>query len=104
MITMNISPPRPIELSSADAHCQTLERPQAPETAPGRYLSTQARPGEPAVNARDRIGKSWYNFKGEMIAQDLAHLHGDTMEPAHQGNNLNKLTGLTKKARSFQVV
>ena len=50
------------------------------------YLSTQARPGQPAVNARDRIGKGpWYNFKGEMIAQDLAHLHGDTMELAHQG-------------------
>ena len=64
------------------------------------YLSTQARPGQPAVNARDRIGKGpWYNFKGEMIAQDLAHLHGDTMELAHQGNNLNKLTGLTEKGQ-----
>jgi len=34
-----------------------------------------------------------------MIAQDLAHLHGDTMELAHQGNNLNKLTGLTEKGQ-----
>jgi hypothetical protein len=58
------------------------------------------RPGQPAVNARDRIGTGpWYNFKGEMIAQDLAHLHGDTMELAHQGNNLNKLTGLTEKGQ-----
>jgi hypothetical protein len=88
-------------LAGADAHCQVLA------TAVGAgnrtwhaYLSTQARPGQPAVNARDRIGKgSWYNFKGEMIAQDLAHLHGDTMELAHQGNNLNKLTGLTEKGQ-----
>ena len=34
-----------------------------------------------------------------MIAQDLARLHGDTMELAHQGNNLNKLTGLTERGQ-----
>src|SRR6476646_4772043 len=69
-------------LAGADAHCQALA------TAVGAgghtwhaYLSTQARPGQPAVNARDRIGTGpWYNFKGEMIAQNLAHMHGDTME------------------------
>ena len=88
-------------LAGADAHCQTLA---AAAGAGNRtwhaYLSTQARPGQPAVNARDRIGTGpWYNFKGEMIAQDLAHLHGDTMELAHQGNNLNKLTGLTEKGQ-----
>src|SRR4051812_29904340 len=57
-------------LAGADAHCQTLA------TAAGAgqrtwhaYLSTQARPGTPAVNARDRIGKGpWYNFHGDMIA------------------------------------
>src|SRR5271165_4766487 len=45
-------------LAGADAHCQVLA------TAVGAgnrtwhaYLSTQARPGQPAVNARDRIGK-----------------------------------------------
>ncbi|HTR36964.1 MAG TPA: hypothetical protein VMH80_13745 [Bryobacteraceae bacterium] len=88
-------------LAGADAHCQALA------TAAGAgnrtwhaYLSTQARPGQPAVNARDRIGTGpWYNFKGEMIAPDLAHLHGDTMELAHQGNNLNKLTGLTERGQ-----
>src|SRR5579871_4562643 len=44
-------------MAGADAHCQTLA------TAAGAgnrtwhaYLSTQARPGQPAVNARDRIG------------------------------------------------
>ena len=88
-------------LAGADAHCQTLARAAgAGNRTWHAYLSTQARPGQPAVNARDRIGKGpWYNFKGEMIAQDLAHLHGDTMELAHQGNNLNKLTGLTEKGQ-----
>ncbi|HXJ00981.1 MAG TPA: hypothetical protein VNH44_07145, partial [Micropepsaceae bacterium] len=63
-------------LAGADAHCQQLA------TAVGAggktwhaYLSTQARPGQPAVNARDRIGSGpWYNAKGDMIAPDLAHL------------------------------
>ena len=71
-------------LAGADAHCQTL----AAAVGTGNrtwhaYLSTQARPGTPAVNARDRVGTGpWHNFQGEMIAQDLAHLHGDTMELA----------------------
>src|ERR1700757_5087932 len=88
-------------LAGGEAECQMV----APAAGAGQrswhaYLSTQARPGTPAVNARDRIGKGpWYNFRGEMIAQDLAHLHGDTMELAHQGNNLNKLTGLTEKGQ-----
>src|SRR5580704_2749536 len=86
-------------LAGADAHCQALA------TAVGAgghtwhaYLSTQARPGQPAVNARDRIGPGpWYSAKGEMIASDLAHLHGDTLELARLGNNVNKLTALNEK-------
>ena len=88
-------------LAGADAHCQALATAVG---AGGRtwraYLSTQARPGKPAVNARDRIGTGpWYNVKGEVIARDLAHLHGDTLELARLGNNLNKLTGLTEKGQ-----
>jgi hypothetical protein len=86
-------------LAGADAHCQ------APATATGAgnhawhaYLSTQARGNQPALNARDRIGQGpWYNAKGEQIAKDLSHLHGDTLEQARLGNNLNKLTALTEK-------
>jgi len=88
-------------LAGADAHCQKLA------TAVGAgnrtwhaYLSTQERPGQPAVNARDRIGTGpWYNFDGVMIARDLAHLHGDTIELARLGNNLNKRTGLTERGQ-----
>jgi len=86
-------------IAGADAHCQALA------TAVGAgnhtwhaYLSTQAKDGQPAINARDRIGQGpWYNAKGDMIAHDLADLHGDTIEQARLGSNLNKLTALTEK-------
>ena len=93
-------------LAGADAHCQMLA------TAVGAgnrtwhaYLSTQARPGAPAVNARDRIGKGpWYNFRGEMIAQDLAHLHGDTLELAQIGNSLSKVTAIDETGAAVKGV
>ncbi|MBI4486779.1 MAG: lectin [Acidobacteria bacterium] len=88
-------------LAGADGHCQQ----RAAAVGAGdrtwhAYLSTQSRPGKPAVNARDRIGTGpWYNVRGEMIARDLAHLHGDTLDLARLGNNLNKQTGLTEKGQ-----
>ena len=43
-----------------------------------------------AVYARDRIGEGpWHNAKGEMIAKDVAQLHGD--------NNLTKETALNER-------
>jgi hypothetical protein len=88
-------------LVGADAHCQMLAQAVgAGDRAWHAYLSTQARPGQPAVNARDRIGTGpWYNFEGVMIARDVAHLHGDTIELARMGNNLTKRTGLTEKGQ-----
>ena len=88
-------------LAGADAQCQQLAQAVG---AGGRtwraYLSTQATAGQPAVNARDRIGNGpWYNYDGVMIARDLAHLHGDTLELARLGNNLHKRTGLTEKGQ-----
>ena len=88
-------------LTGADAHCQRLAEVVG---VGGRtwhaYLSTQARPGQPAINARDRIGTGpWYNFDGVMIARDVAHLHGDTLELARLGNNLTKQSGLTEKGQ-----
>src|SRR5262245_33826973 len=87
-------------LAGADAHCQTLA------TAVGAgghtwhaYLSTQARPGQPAVNARDRIGTGpWFNWsfaqlgapQNALISVDLADLHGDTLIQAQRGNNFFK--------------
>jgi hypothetical protein len=86
-------------LAGADRICQTLA------TAAGStgktwhaYLSTSAANGQPAVNARDRIGTGpWYNAKGEKIANGLADLHGDTLDLARLGNNLVKQSALTEK-------
>ena len=61
------------------------------------YLSTQAVDGQPAVNARDRIGTGpWTNARGAVIARDVAQLHGDTVELAQLGNNLSKATAYTE--------
>ncbi|HMR33854.1 MAG TPA: hypothetical protein PKA13_21265 [Geminicoccaceae bacterium] len=79
-------------LAGADAHCQQLAEAAG---AGGRtwhaYLSTQASGGQPAIDARDRIGQGpWQNAKGEVIAQSVAQLHDDA-------NNLTKATALTEK-------
>jgi hypothetical protein len=79
-------------LAGTDRHCQAL----AQATGGGAktwhaYLSTQAADGQPAVNARDRIGKGpWQNSKGVVIAKDVADLHS-------ANNNLTKQTALTEK-------
>jgi hypothetical protein len=86
-------------LVGADALCQRLA------TAAGRgsvtwhaYLSTRASGGQPAVNARDRIGSGpWYNAAGFKIADNLAQLHGDTLELARIGNGITKRNALTEK-------
>jgi hypothetical protein len=77
-------------LAGADRICQTLA---AAAGAGGKtwhaYLSAAAASGQPAVNARDRIGAGpWYNAKGARVAQSVADLHGDTLEAARRGNNL----------------
>ena len=42
------------------------------------YLSTAASGGQPAVNARDRIGDGpWHNANGALVANDLAQLHSE---------------------------
>jgi hypothetical protein len=86
-------------LAGADAQCQRL----AAGVGGGNktwhaYLSTQARAGQPAVNARDRIGSGpWYNSKRVPIAKNLSDLNGDTVEEARLGSNLFKQTALTEK-------
>jgi hypothetical protein len=78
-------------LAGADQHCQQLAQAAG---AGGHtwhaYLSTQAANGQPAANARDRIGKGpWTNAKGVVVAKDVAELHGQ--------NNLTKQTSLSEK-------
>jgi hypothetical protein len=83
-------------IAGADAHCQSLAAAAGRGSATWHaYVSTQ---GPDAVHARDRIGKGpWYNAMGQMIARDLAHLHGDTLELARIGNNFHKGTALNEK-------
>jgi hypothetical protein len=90
-------------LAGADAHCQKLAEAAG---AGGRtwraYLSTQ---GPNAVNARDRIGKGpWHNVKGQSIARDLEHLHGDTLDLARMGNTLTRATALSEKGEPVKGV
>jgi hypothetical protein len=86
-------------LAGADAHCQKLATAAGGGAKTWRaYLSTQAAEGQPAVNARERIGQGpWYNTRGAVVARDLSHLHGDVLDLARLGNNLTKATAFTEK-------
>lgn len=78
-------------LAGADKHCQALAEAAG---SGGRtwhaYLSAAAAAGQPAVNARDRIGKGpWRNAKGVVVADSVAALHSDK-------NALSKENSLTE--------
>jgi len=79
-------------LAGADQLCQRLAQSAGSGNRTWRaYLSTQAADGQPAVNARDRIGRGpWQNAKGVVVAKDLDELHG--------ANQLTKQTALTEKS------
>lgn len=89
-------------LAGADAHCQKLAAAAGAGDKTWRaYLSTDS----PTVHARDRIGKGpWHNAKGTLIARDLGHLHGDTLETARLGNLITKNNGLTEKGEMVNGV
>ena len=86
-------------LAGADAHCQKLAAAAGGSNRTWRaYLSTSASEGKPAVSARDRIGKGpWHNVRGTMVARDLGHLHGDSLEEARTGNLITKNNALNEK-------
>ena len=82
-------------LAGADAHCKALADASGVAGAATKtwraYLSAKAAAGQPAANAKDRIGTGpWYNHHGTMVAQSVADLHS--------GNNkLGKDNSLTEK-------
>jgi hypothetical protein len=85
-------------LQGADAHCQRLAQAAgSPATRAWRaYLSAAASGSQPAVNARDRIGNGpWHNARGQMIAANVADLHGDVQRDR---NSINKEFALNEKA------
>ena len=79
-------------LAGADRHCQQMAQAAGVGDRTWRaYLSAQASGGQPAVNARDRIGAGpWYNAKGVQVAASVADLHSDH-------NKLGKEASLTEK-------
>jgi hypothetical protein len=79
-------------LAGADAHCAALAKAEGAGDHTWRaYLSTSAAAGQPAVNARDRIGKGpWYNAEGLLIAASLDELHS-------RANRISKETAVTEK-------
>jgi len=78
-------------LRGADQHCTDLAYAQGFGDLTWRaYLSALAGDGQPAVNARDRIGTGpWYNYSGDLIAADVTALHSDDV-------NLTKESILTE--------
>ena len=80
-------------LAGADKQCQTLAAAAGAGNRTWRaYLSAAAAAGQPAVNARDRIGKGpWMNAKGVVVAKSVADLHSDA-------NSLGGENSLTEKA------
>src|SRR4051812_22215403 len=64
-------------LAGADRFCQSLATSAGAGNKTWRaYLSTTAANGQPAVNARDRIGTGpWTNAKGVVVATSVADLH-----------------------------
>jgi hypothetical protein len=78
-------------LAGADQHCQTLAKAAgAGKHTWHAYLSTSPEGTNPAVNARDRIGKGpWRNAKGEVIASNAKQLHAE--------NKITKQTALNEK-------
>jgi hypothetical protein len=79
-------------LAGADEHCRRLAEAAGTLGRTWRaYLSTQAAGGQPAVNARDRIGEGpWHNARGVRVAASVAELHADS-------NGLNKQTSLDER-------
>ncbi len=79
-------------LAGADKTCQTLANAAGVGNKTWHaYLSASGANGQPAVNARDRIGKGpWFNAKGVQVASSVADLHSDN-------NKLGKETSLTEK-------
>ena len=84
-------------IAGADAYCAQMAQGGGLQTPAGRtwraYLSQPAANGQPAVNARDRIGAGpWFNARGAIIAQNVADLHGDVQRDRNQINKTNALT------------
>jgi len=83
-------------LAGADKHCQALAQAAGAGNRTWRAYLSQTQAGDvPSVNARARIGAGpWYNAKGQLVAANVADLHGDQQRDR---NNVRKPTALNEK-------
>ena len=90
-------------LEGADQHCQSLAAAVgAGNRAWHAYLSMVAGGGQLAVHARDRIGEGpWYNANGQIIAANVADLHGDL---ERDRNNIRKPTAVDENGDQINGV
>jgi len=63
------------------------------------YLSQEQRGATPRLDARDRISTGpWYNAKGQLIASNVADLHGDQQRDR---NNIQRTTALDARGNEI---
>jgi hypothetical protein len=85
-------------LAGADQICQNAAAAAGRGNSTWRaYLSQEQRGTTPRVNARGRIGNGpWYNAKGQLIASNVADLHGDQQRDR---NNVQRATALDQNGK-----
>jgi hypothetical protein len=92
-------------LAGADQICQNEAQSlggQAATRTWRAYLSQEQRGNQPRINARDRIGSGpWYNVRGQLIASNVADLHGDVQRDR---NNIQRATALDVKGNDVPGV
>src|ERR1700759_2743692 len=85
-------------LAGADQMCQSQAQAlggRAAQRTWHAYLSQEQRGNTPRVDARTRIGAGpWFNVKGQLIASNVADLHGDQQRDR---NNVQKSSALDAK-------
>jgi hypothetical protein len=83
-------------LEGADRICQNAAAAVGAGNRTWRaYISQEQRGNTPRVNARGRIGNGpWYNAKGQLVASNVADLHGDQQRDR---NNIQRATALDEK-------
>src|SRR5262245_34306390 len=89
-------------LAAADQTCQNEAQSLGGQAAARiwhAYLSQEQRGTQPRINARDRIGAGpWYNVKGQLVASNVADLHGDQQRDR---NNIQRATALDEKGNQI---
>jgi len=92
-------------LAGADEMCQSQAQAIGGRAAMRTwhaYLSQEQRGNTPRINARQRIGAGpWYNVKGQLIASNVADLHGYQQRDR---NNVQKATALDAKGNEIPGV